>query len=82
VTAVLHAIADRNLSDIPAKLRRLADRIDSGECEAVRCVVVVRTLDGPQVLGLGASANATQCFEDLHLGAAHLLDMLKTGEAS
>jgi len=75
----LHVIEDHDLADIPAKLRRLAHRIASGELEVGRCAVVLRTPDGVQVLGLGSSADATHVFEDLHLGAAHLLDMLKAG---
>lgn len=67
-----------NLLDIPPMLERLAARIRAGECGNVaRCSVVVRATDRePAVIAFG-EADSCRTFEDLHLGAARLLQMLE-----
>lgn len=81
-------LADKGVSplnDIPYMLRSLADNLEAGSYGdlkdpevVVRCVVTIRSSERvPTVLGFGASASPTQAFEDLHVGAATLLDMLR-----
>ena len=71
------------LHDVPLMLRRLADRVESGEFGdtkdpdlILRAIVVVRASRlEPIVLGFGADATPLQAFADLHAGAAELLAM-------
>lgn len=78
MTAAIHVIEGRDLADIPAKLRLLADDIEKGEYGDVQAVAtVVRAIERyPAVLGFGAVSSATHTFESLHLGARVLLGML------
>lgn len=78
--AELHVIRDTgSLANIPEKLRQLADAIEKGEHGTeLRAVVVLRLPDGvARVFGFGQTADACHAFEDLHLGAATLLNALK-----
>lgn len=80
MTADLHVIEGRDLAAAPAKLRALADSIESGELGNVQAVaVVVRAIaKAPAVFGYGPVSDATHTFETLHIGAARLLRMLES----
>lgn len=71
------------LSDVPAQLRALADRLEAGEygdisaegfALRVACVMRVSRME-PVVFGWGGVESIPQIYMDLHAGAAELMAM-------
>ena len=55
MSAPVHVLYDANMRDMPAMLRRLADRIESGECDARQIACAVETGSDVCVFGWGES---------------------------
>lgn len=75
----LFATADAavpQLLSVPACLRALADRIESGEIgQCLRAAVVLRCVDREPIVAGAGQTNITQTFMDLHAGALELMSM-------
>lgn len=68
-------IYEKNMRDMPAMLRRLADRIESGEVSARQIVCIVECPSDVMIFGWGDST-ALETIGLLSLGASRLSECI------
>lgn len=68
-----------NLADVPAKLRELADYVESGVAGDVSCVAISMFGDSVEVYSFGHDSSATTTHVVLHAGMMKLAQALIDG---
>lgn len=76
MSADLVTLRDHTLLDVPALLRKLADRVEAGEYGAVRCCAVSMLGDTLEVFAYGLDSAGPSAACTLHAGFLKLQQAL------